>query len=232
VLDRLADGDVLDVSVIGGVEGIQGSVQQCVRTMTGPRACTNRYPVRFDDQGRARFQYQVTDPGDCGPDGSCVLVVDDRDGQRQASAALVFGAPIPPPPTVVISPTEQVEQGERVRIEVSGLSPSAVVRVSYCDPDCTATQRLLADSSGRVSSSVVAGAPCDGCGIAVIAGPYDERTPLSFAPVPQPGYDTRRLAIGLVVAAALLAAAWRIVTTVDWRPPSEADTPDLDAAEL
>ena len=26
--------------------------------------------------------------------------------------------------------------------------------------------------------------------------------------------------------------AWRISAAIDWRPPSEADTPDLDAAEL
>jgi len=26
--------------------------------------------------------------------------------------------------------------------------------------------------------------------------------------------------------------AWRIVVTVDWSPPSEAATPDLDTAEL
>jgi hypothetical protein len=55
---------------------------------------------------------------------------------------------------------------------------------------------------------------------------------VSFAPLLTPGYDARRLAIGLVVAAVLLAAAWRIVAAVDWRPPSEADTPDLDMAEL
>jgi hypothetical protein len=106
------------------------------------------------------------------------------------------------------------------------------VRTGYCDPDCTAAHRILADSSGRASSSVVVGAPCDECGVVVIAGAYDTRTPLSFAPIQQPGYDTRRLAIGLGVAAVLLATAWRIITAVDWRPPSEAETPDLDAAEI
>ena len=76
------------------------------------------------------------------------------------------------------------------------------------------------------------GSPCDGCGVAVIAGAYDTLTPVAIAPPPLPGYDARRLAIGLAVAAALLATAWRIIAAIDWRPPSEADTPDLDMAEL
>jgi hypothetical protein len=232
VLDLLVDGDVLDVSMIDGAEGAQGSVRQCVRTLRGFRACTNHYPVRFDDNGRARFQYRLDDPGDCGPDGSCALVVDDRDGQRQASAVLIFGAPAPPPPAVEISPSELVEQGDRLQVDVAGLLPDAEVRVGYCDPECTAATRIVADGSGRASHTVVAGAPCDECGVAVIAGPHETFIPVSFSPLVTPGYDPRRLAIGLVVAAVLLATAWRIVTAVDWRPPSEADTPDLDMAEL
>ncbi|MBA3983423.1 MAG: hypothetical protein H0X61_07775 [Acidimicrobiia bacterium] len=55
---------------------------------------------------------------------------------------------------------------------------------------------------------------------------------MPFAPPPQPGYDASRLTVGLLVGAALLVAAWRIVAAVDWSPPSEAATPDLDAAEL
>jgi hypothetical protein len=232
MVDRLDDGDVLDVSVIDGAEGAQGSVRQCARTLRGFRACTNHYPLRFDDSGRARFQYQLDDPGDCGPDGSCALVVDDSEGTRQASAVLIFGAPAPPPPTIEISPTELVEEGDRLSVDVTGLEPSAVVRIGYCDPECTAATRVVADSSGRASDTVIASAPCDECGVAVIAGPHATLTPVSFAPLLTPGYDARRLAIGLVVAAVLLAAAWRIVAAVDWRPPSEADTPDLDMAEL
>ena len=233
VLDHLAGGDVLDVSVIDGTEGAEGSVRQCVRAVGGVRECRNNYPVQFDDRGRARFQYQLIDPGGCGPEGSCVLVVDDRDGQRQASAVLIFGAPAPPAPTVKVASTEPVEEGDRVRVDVTGLPPDAVVRVSYCNPECTTSNRIVADNSGRASSTVVVvGSPCDGCGVAVTAGAYDTLTPVAIATPPLPGYDARRLAIGLAVAAALLATAWRIVAAIDWRPPSEADTPDLDMAEL
>jgi hypothetical protein len=66
----------------------------------------------------------------------------------------------------------------------------------------------------------------------VIAGPHETFTSVSFAPLPMPRYDGLRMAIGLVVAAVLLFTAWRIVIAVDWRPPSEADTPDLDLVEL
>ena len=76
------------------------------------------------------------------------------------------------------------------------------------------------------------GAPCDTCGVAVIGSAHDALTPVPFAPPERPDYDERRLMLGLAIAAALLVTAWRIVATIDWRPPSEADTPDLDAAEL
>ena len=232
VLDQLAAGDVLDVSVVDGTDGANGAVRQCVRTLGGVTGCTNRYPVQFDDRGHARFQYQLTDPGDCGPGGSCVLVVDDRDGERRALAVLVFGAQAPPPPTVTISPAELVEEGDQVRVDITGLQPESAVRIGYCDPECTRSTRIMADMTGRASTTVVVGAPCDRCGVAVIGSTHDTLTPVPFAPPERPDYDERRLTLGLLLAAALLATAWRIVAAIDWRPPSEADTPDLDAAQL
>ena len=232
VLDRLMGGDVLDVSVIDGTDGANGAVRQCTRTLGGVTGCTNRYPVQFDDRGHARFQYELTDPGDCGPGGSCVLVVDDLDGQRQALAVLVFGAPAPPPPAVTISPAELVEEGDRVGVDIAGLQPYSIVRIGYCNPECASATLVVADSRGHANSTVVVGAPCGTCGIAVIGSAHDTLAPVPFAPALQPSYHPRRLAIGLLLAAALLAAAWRISAAIDWRPPSEADTPDLDAAEL
>jgi len=232
VRDRLADGDVLDVSVIDGTESAKGAVRQCERTLGGVNGCTNRFPVQFDDRGHARFQYQLTDPGVCGPEGSCVLVVEDLDGERRALAVLVFGAPAPPPPTVTISPAELVEAGDRVSVEIAGLQPDSAVRVGYCDPECASSTRVVADAHGQATATVVVGAPCARCGVAVIGSAHDTLIPVPFAPPLRPDYDERRLTLGLLLAATMLAAAWRIVASIDWRPPSEADTPDLDVAEL
>lgn len=56
--------------------------------------------------------------------------------------------------------------------------------------------------------------------------------PVSFTDLPGASYDTTRLVGGLLVAPALLLAAWVLVRTTDWRKPSEADTPAMDAALL
>lgn len=50
---------------------------------------------------------------------------------------------------------------------------------------------------------------------------------LEFTAPPPPVWRPDRLIAGLSVAAALIALAPRIVVTVDWRPPSEAETPEL-----
>ena len=232
VLDRLADGDVLDVTVTDGVADTRGTVRQCVRTLGGATGCVNAFPVQFGDRGDARFQYRLVDTGRCGPAGSCVLVVDDADGTRRALAHTVFGAPAPPAPVVTISPAGPFEQGAEVRVDIDTLAPGARIQVGYCDPECGLFTRVVADPQGRVTTSVVIGPDCERCGIAVIGGSHASLTAVPFAPSRQPGYETRRLTIGLLVAAALLVAAWRIVATVDWRPPSEAATPELDAVEL
>ena len=232
VLDHLTGGDVLDITVVDGTAGSKGAVRQCVRTFGGVGGCTNQYPVQFGDRGDARFQYQLTDPGDCGPGGSCVLVVDDLNGERRALAVLVFGGPAPPPPIVTISPTELVEEGDDLLVDIAGLQPGSVVQVGYCDPECATPTRVVADVRGQATSIVTVGAPCGRCGVAVIGSAHDTLTAVTFAPPPRADYDARRLMPGLLVAGGLLVAAWRIVFTIDWRPPSEADTPDLDLAEL
>lgn len=230
-LDELVAGDVVDLTVSNGIPDAIGSVRQCVRTIDALADCTNRYPVQFDGRGHARFQYQLADPGRCGPAGSCVLVVDDPGPQRRAVVATIFGAPTPPPPLVTVTPAQLVEPGAEVRVDVTGLVPGTPVDVGYCDPACVSSARAIADDDGVAQVAITVGEPCPRCGIAV-GGVTNTLTPVEFAPPAQTTYRPGRLVGGFVVAAVALIVAWRIVVTVDWRPPSEAATPDLDAAEL
>jgi len=232
VLDRLVDGDVLDVTVTDGAPGARGTVRQCVRSLSGVGSCVNAFPMQFGDRGDARFQYRIVDTGRCGPAATCVLVIDNAGATRRAIAHTVFGGPAPPAPIVAIRPARLVEEGDEVRVIIGALTPGAVVQVGYCSPGCSQFNRVVADPLGLATTSVVIEADCARCGIAVIGGAYDSLTAVPFAPPPQPGYDASRLTVGLLVGAALLVAAWRIVAAVDWSPPSEAATPDLDAAEL
>ncbi len=45
-------------------------------------------------------------------------------------------------------------------------------------------------------------------------------------------YDIGRLIAGLGLAAVLLGVAVWLVHATDWRPPTEADAPELDRAML
>ena len=85
VVDDLSVGTVLDVAVSGAEPDASGHVEQC------DVACINRYPVRFDDDGVARFLYQLVDGGDCGAISFCTLRV--TAGTHVATASIVFGGP-------------------------------------------------------------------------------------------------------------------------------------------
>ena len=80
------------------------------------------------------------------------------------------------------------------------------------------------------------GAPCGRdakCGVVVAAEHASVPgavVPITFAAGPGADYDFARLASGLCGALVLLGIAWFLVRTTDWRKPTEADTPDLDAA--
>ena len=122
-VDRLQDGDVLDVLVTDGEPGVRGAVRQCALAATGLASCRNHFPILFDDEGRAHFQYQLDDDGACGADATCVVAAGTPD--ESGVAFTVFGADAPPAPTVTRSPPGTVRPGEEVRVDVSGLLPSA-----------------------------------------------------------------------------------------------------------
>jgi hypothetical protein len=186
----------------------------------------------FDDNGRAVFQYQVEDLGGCGATGSCVVVVRDDEREREAYAFTIFGAEAPPPPSVTLSPSGPYTEGDEVRVDVANLAPGAPIEAAYCGDTCESLRRATAGEDGTATAIVVIGPRCEDCGIIVVAAAGSSFTEIPFVAPPSADYDLPRLIAGLTAAAALLILAWLIVATVDWRPPSEAQTPELDGSEV
>lgn len=230
-IGNLVDGTVLTIRVDGGLEGARGHVEQCERGIDGFRACSNRFPVLFDEDGRATFQYQLADPGGCGVTGACVVFVGDDEGERAASAFTVFGATAPPAPQVTLTPSGPYDEEDDVRVDVTRLPAGAPIETAFCGPTCGPPTRAVAGSDGTATATVVIGPPCDACGIAVVGAGRSTLVGVSFVAPPGAGYDVPRLIAGLTAAAALLLLAWLITARVDWRPPSEAQTPELDLLE-
>jgi hypothetical protein len=231
VIDRLDDGELLVVRVTDGVGGASGQVRQCRLTVDGFGGCTNGFPVQFDGDGTATFQYQVFELDGCdGSGAACALVVGDQDGMRRAHAVTIFGASAPPAPEVTLTPPGPYPPGARVRVDVSSLPPGAVTRVAFCAEECGAETRVVAGDDGTATATIALGARCGDCAVVVVGGASSQRVGVQFIPPPAPGYDVVRLLVGLSLAAVFLLVAWRIVGGVDWRPPSEADAPELDDA--
>jgi hypothetical protein len=221
--DRLDDGDVLRIRVDGGIAEAAGHVRQCAQL--DATICFNTFPVQFDSEGAARFQYQLQGRDQCGPAGSCVVVVSDDEDERIAMAATVFGGAGPARPHVAVTPDGPYRAGDVVRVDVSGVAPGARVDVAFCGSDCGATVSSSAGSSGASSTDLRIGSNCRDCHISVSAGVHRIIVPIEFGTT---RYDGLRLAVGLLVAAMLLAIVGRLIVAVDWRPPSEADAPELD----
>ena len=224
-VDRLEDGDVLAILVTDGEPGARGVVRQCRLGPDDLGGCHNSFPILYDDEGRASFQYQLRDRGTCDAGATCVVAASTDDDV--AMAFTVFGEEAPPPPTVRLSPEGPLMPGAVVRVDVSGLVPAAPVQVAFCAPTCARAQRAAAGADGSARLEVTVGDSCRRCAIVVVGGAAASRTPLTFVAPPSTRYDRWRVIVGLGAAAAFLLLAWRLVVTVDWRPPSEAATPEL-----
>jgi hypothetical protein len=227
-IDRLADGDVLIVRVTDGAAGAHGSVSQCRLTVDGFSSCANLFPVQFGENGAATFQYQLVDLGECGATGACVVRVSGGDHDLSAHAFTVFGEPAPRPPEVTLNPAGPYRPGDRVTVTVTDVAPATEIRAAFCAAECRDATIVVANAAGTAETTLVIGARCDDCGVAVVGAASSQVVETPFTTPPGAQYDLLRLVAGVTVAALLLLIAWRIVVTVDWRPPSEADTSELD----
>ena len=224
-VDNLDDGDVLAIAVTDGEGGERGAVRQCRLGVDGVSGCHNSYPILFDDDGTAAFQYQLRDRGRCGADATCVVTASS--GDDTAMAFIVFGEDAPPPPVVRLPPGP-IAPGSTVHVEATGLPSGAPVQAAFCDQTCDRARRETASADGAARFDVDVGGPCAGCEIVVVGGAAVSRTPLRFEAAPSARYDTWRLVAGLSACVAFLLIARWLIANVDWRPPSEAATPEFE----
>ncbi|MBL8778880.1 MAG: hypothetical protein JNK12_23315 [Acidimicrobiales bacterium] len=131
--------------------------------------------------------------------GMCVVRAVTEAGTDAVDAPLTFdpGAALEPPPTVTVTPDTDLVDGQVVRVEVDGFTPSEWVRVKLCDGPspfdrCFEGSALAADvgsdSTGHVETDVR---------LRTIVHPgvrYESSTPEAAPP-----FDCRQVACFLVV---------------------------------
>jgi hypothetical protein len=237
VVAGLRDGDVLRLRVDGLRYEDAPSVRQCRWAPDGLTDCRNAFPVTLGDMGEAVFQYQLDDApagGDgCGPDAACVVVVGAEQGPV-AVLSTVFGAPAPGPVRLDLASDGPHEVGTRLPVVAHDLPAGARVGLAFCSPRCRAVRTVTVAPDGTARATLDLTARCEGrCVVAVLgAGARGTSTPVHLVAAPTPDHQPGRIAATLAGAALLLAVAWLAIGRTDWRPPSEAATPELDAAEL
>ncbi len=259
VVDRLPGRSVLRITATGFPPSTTSVVEQC--SVAG---CANAFPVAFDANGYARFQYFVTDAfasgfsprSTCGAGEPPCVVRLGGDG-RAAFLTTVFRDPAPAPRRVWADPgADGLESGATVRVSVSGFVPGERVQAVLCaapatfgtercgQPGVVAPFTIGADGrgattmvvrQGRVGSADATCGRATTCAI-VVTQPRSlvpgATLLVSFSAGPGARYDASRLLGGLAAALALLALAFVLARTTDWRKPTEADTPDLDRVVL
>ena len=240
VLDRLQDGDVVDVRASGFLANASGMVSICESLERRASRCGHRFPVRTDDGGEARFQYQLDRDGACGRTSGCVLVVEVD--EVRGLARLVFGDRATVPASVTVTPAARPAARAAVEVVVAGSTPGAAVVVVQCPAGVTTIAvctRASGDGAVRVEDDGTAMltaqlAPStrqlvvvDESGLAIAPAVTVQRPPgLSV------DYDAGRAVGGILLAVVLAAVAVVLVRSTDWRAPAEAATPELDAAPL
>jgi hypothetical protein len=236
-----------------------GSVQQCVVELGRRTACGEPFPVQFDGDGRAEFQFAVR--GDVAPGGcragqpACLLRVTGESPDRHVSVQTVL-TDVVSSGVVRLEPAGPLADGQTVDVIVSGFPRGSTATAVLCAPpevydarrcrpaEAGSTFVIDAAGAGRTTLRVAAGrlgsdaavcGPRRVCGVAVVVGGgfiAAPITPLRFSLGPGPSYDAGRVLAGVVVAMGFLGVAVYIARRTDWTKPTEAATPDLDGADL
>jgi hypothetical protein len=237
----------------------QGSVRQCVVELGHQTACGDPFPVQFDGDGRADFQFAVR--GDIAAGAcrigqpTCLLRVTGESGAPEVSVQTVLVDSLTPG-EVRIEPPGPLADGQTVDVIVAGFPPGTTATAVLCappevydagrcaPPDPASTFAIDATGAGRATLRVAAGrlgsdaalcGPRRVCGVAVVVGGgfvAAPVTPVRFSAGPGVAYDGGRVLVGVVMALALSGAGLLIARRTDWTKPTEAATPDLDGSDL
>ena len=257
----LDDASVLQLDLSRFAGHTTGVIRQCVYFDGDQRECGRPLPVNFDEDGRARVQYQLTqsvapDLTSCtGYVRPCYVSIEDGAGNR-ALLLTVFDGPLPDPGEITVSRGTELHPGEEVEVRVSGFPPGARVFAVQCSPpwewgsptcdgpgpdaamtigvDGTA-RAIVTVTDGRLGSDGHSCPPAARCGISVASDDVWARAavvPLTFVAAEGAHYDLDRTLLALGTCGALLIAAWWLWRRTDWDGPTEAATPELDAAQL
>ena len=259
VAAELARRSVLRITASGFDPSAYGLVEQCTRdrcTNSFPVVFSELGSARIQYLVRDRIESAGGAVSTCRA-GEPPCVVRLRTETDTAFLTTVFGDVAPTPRRVSVMPSARDLVGEAgVTVVAYGFTPGARVHATMCAaPDTGGSQRcgapspvasftiasdgtgrtLLVIRGGRVGSE---GAECGRdtpCGIVVqedaseVPAPV---VPVAFAAGPSARYETARVLLGLALGCGLFAVALFLVRRTDWRKPTEADTPELDGADL
>lgn len=250
---------VLRVQVDGFGWHERGSVQQCVVELSRQTACAEPFPVQFDGEGRADFQFAIRSdisPGGCRlGQPTCLLRVTGESAPRQASVQTVLVDQLKPG-EVRIEPAGPLADGQTVHVIVSGFPPGTTATAVLCAPpegydarrcgapeptstftidSAGAARTTLTVAAGRLGSDAALCGPRRVCGIAVVVGGGFVAAPVTpprFSAGQGVDYDGGRVLLGVLTAMVLIGAAVVLARGTDWTKPTEAATPDLDSSDL
>ncbi len=254
----LAPGAVVRIQAEGFDRFERGRIEQCVTELGRQTTCADGFPVQFDERGRADVQVAVRDvsPGGCRVgQPTCLLRLTGAQSGRRATVQTVLvdqwtsGL-------VHVEPTRGVTDGQAVEVSVTGFPAGATAVAVLCAPpeiydarrctpadprstftvDATGAGRTsLLATSGRLGADAVLCGPRRPCGVAVIAGSGfvgAAVTPVAFSEGPGVAYTAGRMVPGVGIALVLVGVALTIARRTEWTKPTEAATPEMDAADL
>lgn len=255
----LSPGAVVRVRAedFGGFE--RGRVEQCVLEVGREAACTEPFPVQFDESGRAEFPFAIR--GDFAPGGcrvgqpTCLLRISGTDSGRRGSTQTVLVDRLVPG-RVTVMPVRGLEEGQIVDVEVRAFPAGTSATAILCAPPdpydarrCTAPSAgstFIVDGGGsgrtrltvapaRLGPDRVQCGPRRPCAVAVVVGPgfiTAPATEIAFSEGPGVEYTAGRMATGIAITLALVGIAVAIGVRTDWTKPAEAATPEMDQTDL